>query len=61
MICEQGHGCDPIPLTPAMIKAIQNTDPRCKAVTLPVEQVEALKQLKAGREARAAAKPKPKP
>ncbi len=47
MICEQGHGCDPIPITPTMIKAIQNTDPRCEPVTLPAEQVEALKQLKA--------------
>ena len=54
MICEQGHGCDPIPLTPTMIKAIQNTDPRCEPVALPPEQVEALKQLQA-----AMAKPKP--
>ena len=28
-ICETGHGCDPIPLTEAMIKALQHTDPRC--------------------------------
>jgi hypothetical protein len=47
MICEQGHGCDPIPLTPTMLKAIQNTDPRCEPVELPAEQVEALEQLKA--------------
>lgn len=47
MICEQGHGCDPIPLTPTTIKAIQNTDPRCEPVALPPEQVEALKKLKA--------------
>lgn len=47
MVCEQGHGCDPIPLTPTMIKAIQNTDPRCEPVALPPEQVEALKQLQA--------------
>jgi hypothetical protein len=45
MICETGHGCDPIPLTATMIKAIQNTDPRCEAVELPPEQVEALQQL----------------
>jgi hypothetical protein len=45
MICETGHGCDPIPLTPVMIKAIQNTDPRCEPVELPPEQLEALKQL----------------
>lgn len=47
MICETGHGCDPIPLTPTMIRAIQNTDPRCEPVALPPEQVEALKQLQA--------------
>lgn len=47
MICESGHGCDPIPLTPMMIKAIQNTDPRCDPVPLPPEQVDALKQLQA--------------
>ena len=47
LVCEQGNGCDPIPLTPTMIKAIQNTDPRCEPVELPPEQIEALKQLKA--------------
>ena len=47
MVCEQGNGCDPIPLTPDMIKAIQNTDPRCAPVALPPEQIEALKQLQA--------------
>jgi hypothetical protein len=47
MICETGHGCDPIPLTRTMINAIQNTDPRCEPVALPPEQIEALKQLQA--------------
>ncbi|MEE4143602.1 MAG: hypothetical protein V2I26_02300 [Halieaceae bacterium] len=47
LVCEQGNGCDPIPLTPTMIRAIQNTDPRCQPVALPPEQVEALKQLQA--------------
>ena len=47
MICESGHGCDPIPLTPLMIKAIQNTDPRCDPIPLPAEQIEALEQLQA--------------
>lgn len=28
-ICESDHGCEPIPLTPAMIGALQRTDPRC--------------------------------
>jgi hypothetical protein len=47
LICETGNGCEPIPLTPTMIKAIQNTDPRCDPVALPQEQVDALKQLQA--------------
>ncbi len=28
-ICETGHGCDPIPLKPEQIAAIQKADPRC--------------------------------
>lgn len=55
LVCEQTHGCDPIPLTPVMVKAIQNTDPRCPPVeNLPPEQVEALELLQAFREAAAA-------
>ncbi|WP_291052090.1 hypothetical protein [Hyphomonas sp.] len=46
LICEQTHGCDPIPLTAVMVKAIQNTDPRCPPVdNLPPEQIEALELL----------------
>lgn len=46
MICEQGHGCDPIPVTPVMAKAIQNTDPRCAKIdNLPADQQAALAQL----------------
>lgn len=56
MICEQTHGCAPIPITPVMAKAIQNTDPRCAPMALPPEQVEALKALAAF--AAAAAAPK---
>lgn len=57
LICESTHGCAPIPITPVMAKAIQNTDPRCAPVAnLPPEQVEALKQLAAFA---AAAAPKP--
>lgn len=55
MICEQGHGCAPIPVTPTMAKAIQNTDPRCAKMELPADQVAALQQLAAFRAARAAA------
>lgn len=29
LICEQGHGCDEIPVTREMIAAIQAQDPRC--------------------------------
>jgi hypothetical protein len=51
MICEQGHGCDPIPVTPVMAKAIQNTDPRCAKMELPADQLAALQQLAAFRAA----------
>jgi hypothetical protein len=56
MICEQGHGCDPIPVTPVMAKAIQNTDPRCAKIdNLPADQQAALAQLAAFRAAAARA------
>jgi hypothetical protein len=29
MICETGHGCDPIPLSREMLTTIQQNDPRC--------------------------------
>lgn len=46
LVCEQTHGCLPIPVTPVMAKAIQNTDPRCAPVTdMPPEQIAALKAL----------------
>ena len=45
-ICEKGHGCDPIPLTDAMIKAIQRTDPRCEGSDkVSPQDAAALKQL----------------
>ncbi len=45
-ICETGHGCDPIPLTESMIKAIQRTDPRCPGSDkVSAEDAAALKQL----------------
>lgn len=53
LVCEQGHGCDPLPLTPTMLKAIQNTDPRCEAMELPEDQIAALKMLEAFRAASA--------
>jgi hypothetical protein len=30
LICEMGHGCDPIPITREQIAKIQAADPRCK-------------------------------
>ncbi|GLX81747.1 hypothetical protein [Thalassotalea eurytherma] len=48
MVCEQGHGCDPIPITPAMTAVIQKTDPRCEVnYTLNAEEMAIAKQLKA--------------
>jgi hypothetical protein len=46
LICEQDHGCAPIPVTRAMFGALQRTDPRCKN-RLPVsaEDAQALKEL----------------
>jgi hypothetical protein len=45
-VCEDGHGCDPVPFTRAMFGALQRTDPRCKS-TGPVsaEDAKALQQL----------------
>lgn len=30
LICETGHGCDPIPLTREILDLLQKTDPRCE-------------------------------
>ena len=30
LVCEKGHGCDPLDLSQEMITAIQKTDPRCE-------------------------------
>jgi hypothetical protein len=48
MVCEQDHGCDPIPLTRTMISAIQKTDPRCEPVELTDAEAAALQALAAG-------------
>jgi hypothetical protein len=46
LICETGHGCEPIPLTPAMLGALQRTDPRCpNAEHVSAEDQAALKEL----------------
>lgn len=30
LLCESGHGCDPIPLSPSVIEQVQASDGRCK-------------------------------
>ncbi|MGH1373041.1 MAG: hypothetical protein ACRBBW_13455 [Cellvibrionaceae bacterium] len=48
MICETGHGCDPIPLTPQITQLLQKTDARCGGRYTPsAEEIEILKQLRA--------------
>ncbi|REL35591.1 hypothetical protein [Thalassotalea euphylliae] len=48
LICETGHGCDPIPITRPMIDVIQKTDPRCEdKPQLTADELVILKQLKA--------------
>ncbi len=38
MICETGHGCEPIPLTPQMTRLLQKTDARCGGRYTPTEE-----------------------
>jgi len=46
LICDNSHGCDPIPITRAMSGALQRTDPRCKNTgALSPEDAAALAQL----------------
>jgi hypothetical protein len=46
LICEQDHGCAPIPVTRPMFRALQKTDPRCKnQPTLTAEDKQALADL----------------
>jgi hypothetical protein len=45
MICGKTNGCEPIPLTPAMISGIQKTDPRCEPSKLTEAEAAALKLL----------------
>jgi hypothetical protein len=46
LVCEADHGCAPIPITRAMIGALQRTDPRCAPTALRPQDAEALEQLK---------------
>ena len=45
MVCEQDHGCAPIPITLAMFGALQRTDPRCKNAPVSPEDANALAAL----------------
>lgn len=45
LVCEDDHGCDPIPINRTMIAGLQNTDPRCDPIPVPEDQQVALKQL----------------
>jgi hypothetical protein len=48
MICETGHGCDPIPLTAELTRLLQKTDARCGGRYTPsASEVEMLKALAA--------------
>jgi hypothetical protein len=44
-VCDNSHGCDPIPITRAMSGALQRTDPRCKNPPISPEDAAALTQL----------------
>ncbi len=48
LICETGHGCDPIPLTAEMTTLLQKTDQRCGGRYTPTaDEMEILKALQA--------------
>lgn len=48
MICETGHGCDPIPLPAHVASLLQKTDARCGGRYTPSsEEIETLKALQA--------------
>jgi hypothetical protein len=45
LVCDNTHGCDPIPITRAMSGALQRTDPRCQNPPVSAEDAAALAQL----------------
>ena len=47
LICDNFHGCDPIPLTRSLVSTIQKTDPRCEPSELNEEDMANMKILKA--------------
>jgi hypothetical protein len=56
LVCDNSHGCDPVPFTRAMSGALQRTDPRCKNPPVSAEDAAALTQLGVIVKALAAAK-----
>src|SRR5262249_60282320 len=45
LVCETDHGCAPLPVTHAMTRALQRTDPRCGNQPISPADAEAIKQL----------------
>jgi hypothetical protein len=46
LVCEADHGCAPIPVTRAMIGALQRTDTRCAPTPMSPQDAKALEELK---------------
>jgi len=62
LVCDTTHGCESIPITIAMINALQRTDPRCKKQgAVSPEDTAALEQLAVIQKAMAAANAAQKP
>jgi hypothetical protein len=62
LVCDTTHGCESIPITIAMINALQRTDPRCKKQgPVSPEDAAALEQLAVVQKAMAAANAAEKP
>jgi len=55
LLCDNNHGCDPIPLSRSVIATLQKTDPRCPPVALTEEDKQNIQVLKAFSEARTGA------
>lgn len=50
LICETGHGCDPLPLPASVFTLLQKTDARCGGRYTPTkEEIEILKKLSSPR------------
>ena len=45
LICEKDHGCQPIPLTESMFRALQHNDPRCSPHKLSAADKKALQNI----------------